>query len=121
MKTPKKALQDLDRFKQQQKFDEDFMLEYPGISDEVYRPELTNLINLSVDDFIEIVSKEEPTAKEYQEKIKEGLERFSKVYQDLKTVDIERICNYYKELMDIVNLNSSNGYISKFRRGIGFD
>tara|TARA_R110001632_G_scaffold47202_6_gene119621 strand:+ start:21657 stop:22058 length:402 start_codon:yes stop_codon:yes gene_type:complete len=121
MKTPKKALQDLERFKQQQKFDEDFMLEYPGISDEVYRPELTNLINLSADDFIEIVGKEEPTAKEYQEKIKEGLERFSTVYQDLKTADIERICSYYKELMDIVNLNSSNGYISKFRRGIGFD
>lgn len=121
MKTPKKALQDLESFKQQPKFDEDFMLDYPGISDEVYRPELTSLINLSANDFIEIAGQEEPTAKEYQEKIKEGLERFSTVYQDLKITDIERICSYYKELMDIVNLNSSNGYISKFRRGIGFN
>ena len=97
------------------------MLEYPGISDEVYRPELTSLINLSADDFIEIASKTTPTAKDYQEKIKEGLQRFSTVYPDLKTSDIERIATYYEELMTIVNLNSSNGYISKFRRGVGFD
>jgi len=120
MKTPKSALQDLENFKEQQKFDEDFMLDYPGISDEVFRPELTELINLSADDFIEIASKTESTAKEYQEKIKEGLQRFSTVYRDLKTADINRICNYYEELMNIVNLNSSAGYISKFRRGIGF-
>tara|TARA_R110002074_G_scaffold195405_4_gene361652 strand:+ start:2589 stop:3017 length:429 start_codon:yes stop_codon:yes gene_type:complete len=121
IKTPKNAIQDLERFKEQPKFDEDFMLEYPGISDEVYRPELTSLINLSADDFIEIASKTTPTAKDYQEKIKEGLQRFSTVYPDLKTSDIERIATYYEELMTIVNLNSSNGYISKFRRGVGFD
>tara|TARA_R110001632_G_scaffold102272_4_gene210401 strand:- start:37541 stop:37975 length:435 start_codon:yes stop_codon:yes gene_type:complete len=121
IKTPKNAIQDLERFKEQPKFDEDFMLDYPGISDEVYRPELTSLINLSADDFIEIASKTTPTAKDYQEKIKEGLQRFSTVYPDLKTSDIERIASYYEELMTIVNLNSSNGYISKFRRGIGFE
>ena len=121
IKTPKNAIQDLERFKEQPKFDEDFMLDYPGISDEVYRPELTSLINLSADDFIEIASKTTPTAKDYQEKIKEGLQRFSTVYPDLKTSDIERIASYYEELMTIVNLNSSNGYISKFRRDIGFE
>jgi len=121
IKTPKNAIQDLERFKEQPKFDEDFMLDYPGISDEVYRPELTSLINLSADDFIEIASKTTPTAKDYQEKIKEGLQRFSTVYPVLKTSDIERIASYYEELMTIVNLNSSNGYISKFRRGIGFE
>ena len=121
IKTPKNAIQDLERFNEQPKFDEDFMIDYPGISDEVYRPELTSLINLSADDFIEIASKTTSTAKDYQEKIKEGLQRFSTIYPDLKTTDIERIASYYEELMTIVNLNSSNGYISKFRRDIGFE
>jgi len=121
IKTPKNAIQDLERFNEQPKFDEDFMIDYPGISDEVYRPELTSLINLSADDFIEIAGKTTSTAKDYQEKIKEGLQRFSTIYPDLKTADIERIASYYEELMTIVNLNSSNGYISKFRRDIGFE
>ncbi len=120
IKTPSNAIQLLEDFKETQKFDEDLMLEYSGISNELHRPELTNLINLAADDFIEVASKKEATANEYQTKIKEGLLRFSDIYPDLSSNDIGRICDYYEELMDIVNLNSSNGLISKFRRGVGF-
>ena len=118
MKTPKKAIRILEDFKEQFKFDEDLMLEYPGLSDETYRPELTKLINLSADDFIEIAKKEKPTNKEYQEKIREGLLRFTDIYSDLNKNDIGRICSYYQELMDIVNLRNSDGLLNKFRYGV---
>ncbi|MFY0628929.1 MAG: DUF4844 domain-containing protein [Flavobacteriaceae bacterium] len=120
MKTPKKAIQFLKEFKEFDKFEEDLMLEYSGISDELYKPELTKLINLAADDFIEIAKKETPTRKAYWEKIKDGLVRFSDIYPDLSANDIQRIIDYYEELMDFVDLRSSNGELSKFKRGIGF-
>lgn len=120
MKTPKKAIQRLKEFKEFDKFEEDLMLEYSGISDELLRPELTKLINLAADDFIEVAKKETPTREVYWEKIKEGLQRFSDIYPDLSASDIKRIIDYYEELMDLVNLRSSNGELSKFKRGIGF-
>ena len=118
MKTPKKAIKKLERFKELFKFDEDILTEYPGISDEIYRPELTKLINLSADEFIEIAKKEAPTNKDYQDKIKEGLLRFVDVYPYINKKDIGQICNYYEELMFIVNLRNSDGLLSKFRHGI---
>lgn len=121
MKTPKKAIQRLQDFKEFPKFEEDLMLEYNGISDEIYKPELTTLVNLAADDFIEVAKEETPTKEKYQEKIKEGLLRFTDVYSNLSSQDILRIINYYKELMDIVNLNTSSGLLSKFERGIDLD
>lgn len=118
MKTPKKAIKKLERFKELFKFDEDILTEYPGLSDEIYRPELTKLINLSADEFIEIAKKEAPTSKEYQDKIREGLLRFVDIYPYLNKKDIGQICNYYQELMFIVNLRNSDGLLSKFRHGI---
>ena len=118
MKTPKKAIKKLERFKELFKFDEDILTEYPGISDEIYRPELTKLINLSADEFIEIAQKEAPTDKDYQDKIRQGLLRFIDVYPYINKKDIGQICNYYEELMFIVNLRNSDGLLSKFRHGI---
>ena len=120
MKTPKKAIQFLKEFKELDKFEEDLMLEYSGISDELYKPELTKLINLAADDFIEVAKKETPTREAYWEKIKDGLSRFSEIYPDLSASDIQRIIDYYEELMDFVNLRSSNGELSKFKRGVGY-
>lgn len=119
MKTPKKAIQLLKEFKELDKFEEDLMLEYSGISDELYKPELTKLVNLAADDFIEVAKKETPTREAYWGKIKEGLLRFSDIYPDLSASDIQRIIDYYEELMRYVNLSSSNGYLAKFKRGIG--
>lgn len=120
MKVPKKALQRLENFKEEVKFEEDLFLEYPGISDELFRPELTRLINLAADDFIEVTKSETPTKEAYQEKLKEGLLRFRDIYPDLNQKDVDRICSYYRELMRYVNLRGSNSLIAKFQRGIGF-
>lgn len=121
MKTPKKAIRQLEDFKEFPKFEEDLMIEYKGISDEIYRPELTKLINLAADDFIIVARDEIPTQEKYQEVIKEGLLRFTDIYPNLSQSDILRIVTYYKELMDIVNLNESNSLLSKFQRGIDLD
>tara|TARA_R110002073_G_scaffold123234_2_gene266882 strand:+ start:68304 stop:68744 length:441 start_codon:yes stop_codon:yes gene_type:complete len=120
MKIPKKALQRLENFKEEVKFEEDLFLEYPGISDELFKPELTKLINLAADDFIEVTKEALPTKEKYQKKIEEGLQRFSEIYPDINQKDIDRICSYYKELMRYVNLRSASGWIIKFQRGIGF-
>lgn len=120
MKTPKKALQRLENFKEVDKFEEDLFLEYSGVSDELYKPELTRLINLAADDFIEATREASPTKEKYQKKIEEGLQRFSEIYSDITQKDIDRICSYYKELMRYVNLKDSKGLIIKFQRGIGF-
>ncbi|MBL4604615.1 MAG: DUF4844 domain-containing protein [Flavobacteriaceae bacterium] len=119
MKTPKNAISLLEDFKETDKFEEDLMLEYSGISEELLKPELTRLINLAVDDFISIAKSNSPTKEKYQDTIKESLFRFKELYSDLSIQDIKRICSYYKELMRYVNLQSSNGHIEKFQRGIG--
>ena len=46
-----------------------------------------------------------------------GLERFSDIYLELDTEDRERICTYFEELMDIVGLESSGGYLNDFMYG----
>ena len=104
-------------FKNKEKFIEDNTLFYPGIADPAMRPILTEKINLVADDFIEVVSSDNPTDKKYQEKIEIGLKRFSDIYINLDTEDRERVCSYFEELMDIVGLESSNGQLNEFLYG----
>ncbi|WP_242009217.1 DUF4844 domain-containing protein [Robertkochia solimangrovi] len=68
-------------------------------------------------DYKNIAESENPTDKKYQEKIKIGLSRFADIYMELDTEDRERVCTYFKELMDIVGLESSNGQLNKFMYG----
>ena len=106
-----------DKFKKKKKFVEDNTMLYPGIADESLRPILTEKIDLAADDFEKVATSDNPTEKQYQEKIKIGLLRFSDIYLD--TEDRERVCVYFEELMSIVGLESSNGQLSKFM--CGFD
>jgi len=108
---------DLEIFKAKEKFYEDNSIFYPGISDPSIRPILNQKINLAADDFMVVSLKENPTELDYQEKIKIGLERFSDIYDKLDTEDRERICLYFEELMDIVNLESSGGLLNNFMYG----
>lgn len=114
IKTPPNATNMFDNFISKEKFIEDSTFFYPGISDKNLKPILTELINKSATDFKKLSSKGETTEKEYQNAIKTGLNRFSKLYIKLDTEDRERICTYYEELMDIVGLESSGGYLNDF-------
>ena len=72
---------------------------------------------MAADDFRKIAESGKTTDKNYQDKIKIGLERFNDVYLILDTEDRERVCHYFEELMDIVGLQSSDGLLNNFMYG----
>lgn len=107
----------IEEFKKKVKFVEDAKLLYPGIADPKMRPILSKKINKAADDFKQVSLSNNPTDKEYQEKIGVGLKRFLAIYLELDTEDRERVCCYFEELMDIVGLESSDGQLNKFMYG----
>ena len=117
IKTPENAMTKFEEFKSKEKFIQEDKLFYPGIGSLTLKPILTEKINLVTDDFKKLADKGTATNKEYQEVIKEGLDRFVDLYLQLDTEDRERICNYFEELMDIVGLESSGGHLNNFMYG----
>ena len=112
MKTPENATEKFADFILKKKFVAENY--YPGIADEKMRPIFTEKINKVAFDFKLVAESANPTDKKYQEKIGIGLSSFADVYMELDTEDRERICIYIEELMDIVELESSNGQLNKF-------
>ncbi len=117
IKTPENALAKFEEFKSKEKFLQDDKLFYPGISDTKLKPILTEKINLAADDFKKLSEKRTATDKEYQDAIKNGLDRFAEIYLQIDTEDRERVCSYFEELMDIVRLESSDGHLNNFMYG----
>ncbi|MCA0133950.1 DUF4844 domain-containing protein [Winogradskyella alexanderae] len=115
MKTPENANEKFAEFIAKKKFVAEN--HYPGIADEKMRPVFTEKINQIASDFKTVSESKNPTDKKYQEKIGIGLSNFSDVYLELDTEDRERVCTYIEELMDIVELQSSNGLLNKFMYG----
>lgn len=101
-------------FKSKEKFVQDKVFFYPGISNSILRPRLTERINQATDDFMKLAESGNATNKDYQDKIEIGLERFADIYINLDTEDRERICHYFEQLMDIVGLESSGGHLNDF-------
>ena len=115
MKTPENANEKFAEFIAKKKFlTENY---YPGIADEKMQPILTKKINSVAFDLKSIAESENPTDKKYQEKIKIGLSRFADVYMEMDTEDRERVCTYFEQLMDIIELESSNRQLNKFMYG----
>lgn len=119
MKTPENASKKFAEFIAKKKFVADN--NYPGIADEKMRPLFTEKINSVASDFKSVAESEKPTDKKYQDKIRIGLSRFADVYMELDTEDRERVCVYIEELMDIVELESSNGLLNKFMYSFDID
>lgn len=117
IQTPENAMTKFQEFKNKEKFLQDDKLFYPGIGDPNLKPVLTEKINIVVDDFKKLADKGNSTDKDYQNAIKNGLERFSDIYLQLDTEDRERVCYYFEELMDIVGLESSDGHLNNFMYG----
>lgn len=117
IKTPTAAMDKFEEFKKKEKFVQDTAIFYPGIGDTSMRPLLTEKINLAADDFESLAKKGNASDKEYQDKIKIGLQRFADIYINLDTEDRERVCHYFEELMDIVGLESSDGHLNNFMYG----
>lgn len=99
------------------KFEDDNVLFYAGIQDSKLKLILNEKMNQSALDFSNLLNNGDATDQEYREALKKGLEQFSEIKYSLDTVDKERICEYYLELMDIVGLQSSNGLLNSFMYG----
>ena len=118
MITPENANESFAEFMENKKFvQQPYPNYYPGIADENMRPVLTEKIHQAAIDFKAVAASEKPTDKKYHEKIGIGLSRFKDVYMQLDTEDRERVCTYFEELMDIVELESSNGQLNTFMYG----
>ena len=115
MKTPENANEKFAEFIAKKKFVSEN--HYPGIADEKMRTIFTKKINQVASDFKTVAESDKPTDKKYQEKIGIGLSRFAEIYMELDTEDRERVCSYFEELMDIVELESSNGQLNEFMYG----
>lgn len=116
MKTPENANVKFAEFIAKKKFVSEN--HYPGIADEKMRPIFTKKINQVASDFKTVAESDNPTDKKYQGKIGIGLSRFADIYLELDTEDRERVCTYVEELMDIIELGSSNGQLNKFMYGL---
>lgn len=112
MKTPENATEKFMEFIAKKKFVEEN--QYPGIAEEKMRSVFTKKVNQVASDFKTVAESDKPTDKKYQEKIGIGLSRFADIYMKLDTEDRERICSYLEELMDIVELESSDGQLNEF-------
>ena len=81
------------------------------------KPILTERINLAAEDFEKVAQSGNASEEDYQNAIKKGLNRFSEIYLDIDTENRERVCGYFEELMDIVELESSDGQLNNFMYG----
>lgn len=115
MKTPTGAAEKLENFIAKEKFNSETF--YLGLANKKLQPLFTKQINEAAHDFQIISKSKNPTNIKYQEKIGIGLSKFSGFYEDLDTEDRERICSYFEELMDIVELESSDGKLNWFMYG----
>ena len=115
MKTPENANKKFAEFIAKKKFYAEN--NSPNISDEKLRPILTKKINEVAMDFKQIAESKNPTDKKYQETIRIGLLKFPEMELGYDSEDRERILLYFQEIMDIVELKSSNGQLNNFYYG----
>lgn len=107
-------MQQLEKFIELDKFSEDLTVFYPGLSNMELKVKLTDLINLSARDFMDVLSGM-PTDEKFRNTIKKGLNRIDSYEFTIDSEDQDKICSYYEELMDIVGLGDSGGHLNKWR------
>ncbi len=115
-KTPNKNYQEMfTEFISKEKFNKDEVLLYPGLKDNSFKYSLTNEINRIAETFKLIQTSKKNAEKFYQIAIEIGIKSISNY--GLDTEDRTRVANYIEELMDIVELESSNGILNNYVYG----
>ena len=102
-------------FISKEKFNKDEVLLYPGLKDNSLKYSLTNEINRIAETFKLIQTSKKNAEKFYQIAIEIGIKSISNY--GLDTEDRTRVANYIEELMDIVELESSNGILNNYVYG----
>ena len=106
----------LESFIKEKKFLADEVLMYPGIASKPLKTKLTDLINESGKEFMQIASSS-PSDENYQSKIKAGLDRFNPYFSELSSEDLDRVYHYYEQLIEIVGLKNPGSYLKTWRYG----
>ena len=115
-KTPNKNYQEMfTEFISKEKFNKDEVLLYPGLKDNSLKYSLTNEINRIAETFKLIQTSKKNAEKFYQIAIEIGIKSISNY--GLDTEDRTRVANYIEELIDIVELESSNGILNNYVYG----
>ena len=115
-KTPNNNYQEMfTEFISKEKFNKDEVLLYPGLKDNSLKYSLTNEINRIAETFKLIQTSKKNAEKFYQIAIEIGIKSISNY--GLDTEDRTRVANYIEELMDIVELESSNGILNNYVYG----
>ena len=107
-------IKNLEDFLLVKKFKKDDSIFYNDLSNKKDLPKVNELLNISIHEFISKINIGAPDT-DLQLIIKTGLNRFNDL--NLDTEDRERLCMYYQEIMDMVNLESSNGIINNWLYG----
>lgn len=102
-------------FTQKDKFNKDESLFYPGLEDKNIQSNLTKEINKLAKTFESIQSSKNPSSDFYLKAIESSLKTIEKY--DLDTENRTRVANYIEELMDIIELESSNGLLNNYVYG----
>jgi hypothetical protein len=111
MQSNNKAVNSLNKFIDKPKFDAIPGTIYTGVSDPELKKTLTLLINKAAEDFKHTAAQNQ-SEEQFQNDIAAGLARFNKLYLELDTEDREQVCHYFEEMMDCVELESSNGQLN---------
>jgi hypothetical protein len=105
------AIELLNNFIKQSKFDGDPDTIFNGLADPELKPQFNVLINQVAADFI-ITVNNNPTEIKFYNNIAEGIARFDAEIGYMDTEDHEMVCTYFEDIMDCVNLESSNGLLN---------
>lgn len=109
-------IKSLEEFIKMPKFETNEMEFYDGLSNDELRSLLNNILNESANKFIGIV-KMDGHGSDYLQSMSGGLKKMDDVKLLLDTTDREMVCSYYENLMDIVNLESSEGLLNTWLYG----
>ena len=116
MLSTQKKIETLQALKLKPKFESNEF--YTGVSDNINKQSLIETLHSVIDTFIELIEEKKDNDKEYQQLIKTGLTKFDIL--GLDTEDREKVCGYFEEIMDAVNLESSGGAINEWLYGFKF-
>ncbi len=109
MEFNQKVIDDLNLFKTELKFKEDLKTFYPGAISDIQRMKLQILVNSVADKILE--GGTENFLKEFV------LDKFREIQEkalEYDTEDRERICYYLEKIMDICEIESSDGVLEEF-------
>jgi len=115
MNVPINVEEQIQQFMQKEKFLPDDQFFYPGLGDRRLRLIITGKMNKAAQGFLKVAQSENVNPKMFHEEMDISLLQFKEF--NLDSEEVERVCHYYEELMDIVDLESSDGRLNKFRYG----